>query len=109
MCHSQHHRRPTTRPNTAGLRASDAEREHTAGLLRSAAGDGRLAISELEERLQTAWAARTQGELVGLTDDLRSERRRALSPGILRHPALIWAVLIAFWLLSSSVWRTLGL
>ena len=34
------------------LRASDADREHTAERLRQAAGEGRLTIEELEERLQ---------------------------------------------------------
>jgi len=51
-------------------RASDSEREATADQLRVAAGDGRLDHDELEERLEAAYAARTRGELVALTEDL---------------------------------------
>jgi hypothetical protein len=52
------------------VRASDAEREQVADALRRAAGDGRLAPDELEERLTTAYGARTRGELGPLTADL---------------------------------------
>jgi hypothetical protein len=52
------------------LRASDADRERTAEALRHAAGEGRLTMDELEERLHTAYAARTHRELEGLTADL---------------------------------------
>jgi uncharacterized protein DUF1707 len=52
------------------LRASDADREHTAELLRRAAGEGRLEVDELEERLQIAYATRTQRELEALVADV---------------------------------------
>ena len=52
------------------LRASDADRERTADLLRQAAGEGRLTVEELEERLHTTYAARTHRELERLTADL---------------------------------------
>jgi hypothetical protein len=52
------------------LRASDSDRERTADLLRRAAGDGRLTMEELEERLHTTYAARTHHELDGLTADV---------------------------------------
>ena len=52
------------------VRASDAEREQVADALRRAAGDGRLAPDELEERLTAAYGARTRGELGPLTSDL---------------------------------------
>jgi len=51
-------------------RAADADREHVAERLRDAAGDGRLTISELEERLEAAFSARTYAELEPLTHDL---------------------------------------
>jgi len=51
-------------------RASDADREHVAERLRDAAGDGRLTIPELEERLEATFAARTYAELEPLTHDL---------------------------------------
>jgi hypothetical protein len=52
------------------VRASDAEREQVADVLRRAAGDGRLAPDELEDRLTAAYGARTRGELGPLTADL---------------------------------------
>ena len=51
-------------------RASHADREHVAERLRDAAGDGRLTLEELEERLDAAFAARTYGELDRLLVDL---------------------------------------
>jgi hypothetical protein len=53
-----------------GLRASDADRERTAEVLRRAAGEGRLTMDELEERLHTTYEARTHSELAGLTRDV---------------------------------------
>jgi len=52
------------------LRASDADRERTAELLRRAAGEGRLTIDELDERLDVVYATRTQRELDKLTADV---------------------------------------
>jgi hypothetical protein len=52
------------------LRASDADRERAVDILRIAAGDGRLTLAELEDRLETALTARTMGELAALTGDL---------------------------------------
>ncbi|MGD9483378.1 DUF1707 domain-containing protein [Streptomyces sp. TRM70308] len=52
------------------LRASHADREAVADRLREAAGDGRLDLEELEERLERAFSAKTYGELAPLTADL---------------------------------------
>lgn len=52
------------------LRVSDAEREHAAGVLRRAAGDGRITFEELDDRLAAAYAARTYGDLAAVTEDL---------------------------------------
>ena len=52
------------------LRCSDVDRERVAEALRLAAGDGRLTLSELEERLDAAFRARTYGELEPITADL---------------------------------------
>ncbi len=54
------------------LRASDADRERVADLLRRAAGEGQLTFPELDERLDQAYAARTRSELVPLTADLQA-------------------------------------
>ena len=52
------------------LRASDAERERAVDVLRAAAGDGRLTLEELAERVEGALAAKTGEALVRLTADL---------------------------------------
>jgi Domain of unknown function (DUF1707) len=66
-------------PAAAGpmeMRASDADRERVAEVLRAAAGDGRLNLEELEERLHAAYTARTYAQLEPLTRDL---------PGVADH------------------------
>jgi hypothetical protein len=59
------------------LRASDAERERTATLLRDHAAAGRLTPEELDERLDAAYGARTVGELEALAHDLPAEGEAA--------------------------------
>ncbi|MEU9924512.1 DUF1707 domain-containing protein [Streptomyces griseoluteus] len=52
------------------LRASDADRERVAEILRDGLAEGRLDMAEFEERLDAAYRARTYGELAPLTSDL---------------------------------------
>jgi len=52
------------------LRASHADRDQVAEVLRVAAGDGRLSPDELDERLERALTARTYAELATLIADL---------------------------------------
>lgn len=59
---------------TPAIRASDAEREAVVGRLQKAGGEGRLALEELAERLDRAFAATTRDELETLTRDLPRER-----------------------------------
>lgn len=54
----------------ARLRVSDADREKVADILRTAAGDGRLDLDELDERLEATYKARTYADLVPITVDL---------------------------------------
>jgi hypothetical protein len=55
---------------TRSMRCSDEEREQTSARLHQAAGEGRLSLTEVEERLAQAYAARYRHELDALTDDL---------------------------------------
>jgi Domain of unknown function (DUF1707) len=57
-------------PDRGNLRASDADRERVADILREAAGDGRLSMAELDERLDAVYAAKTYAELEPITRDL---------------------------------------
>ncbi|MGY5631619.1 DUF1707 SHOCT-like domain-containing protein [Streptomyces sp. UC1A3] len=52
------------------LRASDADRERVAEVLRDALAEGRLDMTEFEERLDATYSARTYGELALITRDL---------------------------------------
>ena len=75
-----------TPPPEPTFRASDAEREHHAELLREHAAQGRLTVDELDERLDRVYAARTHGELAPVVADLpvpeppRGPRRRTGVP-----------------------------
>lgn len=57
-------------PKLPDLRASHEDRDRVAEQLRIAAGDGRLTLEELDERLEKALSARTEGELAALVTDL---------------------------------------
>lgn len=67
-------------PSSAGpdgsspARAGDHDREAVAERLRTAAGEGRIDLAELGERLEQAYAAKTYAELDQLVADLPKDR-----------------------------------
>jgi len=64
----------TASPRGVEPRAGDAEREQVAEKLRVAAGEGRVDLAELEERLERAYRAKTYSELDALLADLPDKR-----------------------------------
>lgn len=54
------------------MRISDADRHRVAEVLRQAAGEGRLDLDELDQRLELAFGAKTYGDLVPITADLHA-------------------------------------
>src|ERR1700742_4179585 len=72
---------PARIPREDQLRASDAERNRVVDVLAGAAAEGRLTLEEYSERSETALAARTQGELAGLTADIPLSRDVQLAAG----------------------------
>ena len=56
--------------STTRTRASDAEREEIATIVREAVGEGRLDIAEGDHRLSSIYAAKYQDELAPLVADL---------------------------------------
>ena len=68
------------------LRVSDADRHKVAEILRQAAGEGRLDLDELDERLESAYAAKTYADLVPITADLPLRASERL-PGPAPQPA----------------------
>jgi hypothetical protein len=98
------------------LRVSDADRDRAADRLRVAAGEGRLGADELEDRLERAFAARTEAELAPLTADLpspaRRPPRRRLRPDFGPYVA-VSVMLVAIWALTGMgyfwpIWPILG-
>ena len=57
-------------PDPSLLRVSDKDRQKVADVLRDAAGEGRIDLEELDERLGLTWAAKTYADLVPITADL---------------------------------------
>jgi len=103
----------------SALRASDAERERTATLLRDHAVAGRLTPEELDERLDAAYAARTVGELTALARDLpataepgtpaRSTRPRALDrPGARERALHAIGFVVLVNVACNAIWLATG-
>jgi Domain of unknown function (DUF1707) len=97
----------TTQHARLAVRASDAEREQTVALLQRSFADGRLALSELEERVGAAYAAQTRAQLRVLTGDLPAAERQPPRPGMVLDARLLCILLcvcppagLAYWLLS---------
>jgi len=94
------------------MRASDADRERVAERLREAATEGRLLTDELEQRLETAFAARTYGQLEGVLHDLPGRaltRRPQRSGSALVAPALaILAVPLVLAAIAAVVFVVTG-
>lgn len=61
---------PLEHHDPSRMRVSDADRHRVADILREAAGEGRLDIDELDERLESTYAAKTYADLVPITADL---------------------------------------
>jgi hypothetical protein len=63
------------------LRASDADRERVAAILREAHAEGRIAFDELDERLSAVYAAKTYADLEPVTRDLPDHQGRPSRAG----------------------------
>jgi hypothetical protein len=73
-------------PSKPDLRASDSDREATVERLRVAGMEGRLDSDELEDRIESAYAARWCSELDALTLDVTPPPAR-LAPPVFVPPA----------------------
>jgi len=89
------------------LRAADADRERSAERLRVSHAEGRLDLTEFQERLELCLQAKTVGELDELVRDLPSDSERERSAtrfSIWRWPvAPLVPILIAIVVLSAAL------
>jgi Domain of unknown function (DUF1707) len=112
----------------APVRASDADRERVAAILRGAAGQGLLTLAEADERLAQVYAATYVTDLAPLTADLPDGgrrfapvdlRARARARGIARahlggYLALV-LLMVGIWVATGAdyyfwpVWPALGM
>jgi hypothetical protein len=101
--------------NDKRLRTSDKEREQVAEILRAAMAEGRLDLTEGEERLAKAYAAKFRDELGPLTADLPNggltalantpEAKIATRRSLRRHAwiiASIAMILTGLWIISGA-------
>ncbi len=65
----------------ASVRASDADREGAAEILRGGFSEGRLTRAELDDRVAAVYGATTVADLRGLTADLPPARRVPVAAG----------------------------
>ena len=112
-----------SRARRTALRASDADRDRVAELLREHYGAGRLSAEDLSERIEAVYGARTVSELEALTADLpisgespARRRRGALETSVRIHFTIYLVVnvaLIGIWAASGAgyfwpVWPMVG-
>ncbi|MDT7727612.1 MAG: hypothetical protein QOI21_4188 [Actinomycetota bacterium] len=64
-------------PPAGAVRCSDVERERASSVLHVAAGEGRLTLAEVEDRLTKIYSARFRYELDAITADLPSANEAA--------------------------------
>jgi Domain of unknown function (DUF1707) len=70
---------PLEPPDPKAVRVSHEDRDQVAEALRVAAGDGRLSLEELDERLDAALSARTYADLAPLLVDLPGQGATTLA------------------------------
>lgn len=82
--------RPGPWPNDiAAQRAADADRDAVAERLRIAAREGRLELTELDDRLGRTYSAKTYGDLETLVADLPAQPPFASYPGVAFEPGTL--------------------
>jgi hypothetical protein len=114
-------------PVPSTVRASDADREKVAAILRGAAGQGLLTLAEVDERLARVYAATHLAELAPLTADLpdggrrlapvdlavRSTAQRVARAHLGGYVALV-ALMVGIWAATGAayfwpIWPALGM
>ncbi|HEY3729284.1 MAG TPA: DUF1707 domain-containing protein [Solirubrobacteraceae bacterium] len=101
-------------PQPTAVRASDEDRERLATALREHAVAGRITTDELEERLESTYAARTTAELEAVRRDLPVSPREAALHHAARRSQLTRRVIqeaggsFALFVVCTAVWLASG-
>lgn len=109
---------PPPEPRDPKLRIGNPEREAVIAQLTAALNEGRLELTEYDDRVRQVYAARTAGELVPITADLpapappvpprqRRDLRSVLTPDELRW-AGVAVILTVIWLVQVIATQELG-
>jgi hypothetical protein len=98
------------------MRVSDPERAAVQERLRRAVAAGQLDLHEFDARVQSAWAARTRGDLARVTRDLPEPPAPPPPPGrvfsrdvggtAMRVLTIIWASVVA---INLAVWALVSI
>ncbi|MFG1607375.1 DUF1707 domain-containing protein [Actinoplanes sp. NPDC049265] len=96
------------------MRAGDADRQQVAERLRVALDDGRLDLSEYDDRLRQTYAAKTYGELERVTTDLPAVpvTPAAPAPGTNltgRWLVHVWDEYVTAVAICVAIWLTTGI
>ena len=106
---------PTSGVPAESMRVSDTERTQVQDRLRRAHDVGQLDLTEFDERVRQAWAARTRGELARVTADLPAPPPAPARPGVFADTAggvamrvltLVWLSLVV---VNLTVWGIVSL
>lgn len=81
----KHPQQPTAPAEPDGIRASDADRDRIADILREAMAEGRLTADEHGERVDAVYRAKTVGELEPLVRDLPAPGGAAPRPATAQY------------------------
>lgn len=115
--------RPPRRPSVDTMtdapdatRVSDDDRDRVAAQLRDAVGRGQLSLTEVDDRLRTAYAAVTRADLAAVTADLPQAAARPGRPApspVTAAPAtdrrVEWRPWIGAGLMFLVIWATTSL
>jgi len=99
---------PRAETRSPDLRVSDAERDAVAETLRVNAAAGRLDPDELEQRLEQAYAARTQADLTPLVGDLPDAGPAPRQPPRARRSLPAVPPVVAIAVLLVAIWALTG-